>query len=98
MPGAVERAVAGDDLDVTDERVFVVDGDHHRRSWCVDPCRRPEDGRDGAARSVLARMAHADDEAAEVVGQLVERRDGMTYFGVRVGVAVADVVGDRVDD
>ena len=78
--------------------VDVVNGDHHHRARSVHPGRRAEDTGDGAARAVLARVSYADDEAVELVGQPVQRRDGVTHLGVRVGVRVADVVGDGVDD
>jgi hypothetical protein len=42
-------------------------------------------------------VAYTNEQAVEVVGELVERCDGVPGFGVRVGVAVADVVRDRVD-
>ena len=38
------------------------------------------------------------EEAAELVGEPVQRRDRVADFGVAVRVAVADVVRDRVDD
>ena len=98
LGGAVEGAVAGDDLDVAEAVVLVVDGDHHDGAGCVDPGGGAEDAGEGAAAAVFAGVTDADQEAVEVVGEPVERCDRVADFAVAVRVAVADVVRDGVDD
>ena len=99
LRGAVEGAVAGDDLDVAEafgssSSAAIITTARGVSTQAVEPRMLSE----GAAGAVLAGVADTDQEAVEVVGEPVERRDRVAYLAVVVRVAVADVVRDRVDD